>query len=60
MGSSGLEAVLDAKVASGAIGDVQPFGHGAQVRKVVRAQATHKKGMHERDRVGVQVPSWHG
>jgi hypothetical protein len=35
-------AVLDAQVAPGAVDDRQAFGHGAQVREVVRAQAAHK------------------
>jgi len=38
----GLVAVLGPEVAPGAVGDSQAFGHGAQVREVVRAQAAHE------------------
>jgi hypothetical protein len=52
--------MLGAEVAPGAVGDAKAFGDGAQVRKVVRAQAAHKNGVPGRARVGVQVRSRHG
>ena len=47
----GLVAMLNAEVAPGAVCDVQPFGDGAQMREVVRAQAAHKNGARARIRV---------
>ena len=35
-------AVLDAKVAPGAVGQIQAFADGAQVGEVVRAHAAHE------------------
>ena len=40
-------AVLGAQVAPGAVGDRQAFGHGAQVREVVRAQAARTPVIHQ-------------
>ncbi|MDO8769164.1 MAG: hypothetical protein Q7K57_10740 [Burkholderiaceae bacterium] len=55
MGGPGLVAMLGAEVAPGAVCDVQPFGDGAQMREVVRAQAAHKNGARARIRVRARV-----
>ena len=60
VGSPGLVAMLDAEVAPGAVCDVQPFGDGAQVREVVRAQAAYKNGERVHGRVLVLVRSSYG
>ncbi|MDO8263608.1 MAG: hypothetical protein Q7T21_10325, partial [Gallionella sp.] len=59
VGGPGLVAMLDAEVAPGAVCDVQPFGDGAQVREVVRAQAAYKNGERVHGRVLVRVRSSH-